>query len=146
MRWWVMLMMVAAMLAGCAASPQAPVSRDELGPMAAPLVGSRWELLLFDTDEYWQGRQPAYFSLSPDNGRLRLVGSNGCNRISGSVTLGEGQRIAFDGLASTRMACPSLPQAARVNAMLSQAYRYLIDHDRLVLFGPNSLVLGAFQR
>lgn len=142
MRWWVILMMVA--LAGCATSR--PQSSADTAMLSSPLVGQRWELILIGTDEYWQGQQPAYFTLSPDNDRLRLAGSNGCNRLAGVVTLGEGQRIDFGGLASTRMACPDLPQAAQVNALLSQAYRYLIDHDRLVLFGPDSLVLGSFQR
>ncbi|SDL25289.1 Heat shock protein HslJ [Modicisalibacter muralis] len=144
MRCWVILMVVA--LAGCATSRPASQSPADTAMHSSPLVGQRWELILIGTDEYWQGRQPAYFSLSPDNGRLRFIGSNGCNRLTGTVTLGEGQRIDFGNLASTRMACPGIPQAAQVNALLSQAYRYLIDHDRLVLFGPDSLVLGAFQR
>lgn len=144
MRWWVILMVV--VLAGCATSRPAPQSSADTAMLSSPLVGQRWELILLGTDEYWQGQQPAYFMVSPDNGRLRLTGSNGCNRLTGEVTLGEGQRIDFGNLASTRMACPGTPQADQVNALLSQAYRYLIDHDRLVFFGPDSLVLGAFQR
>ena len=143
MRWWVISLVVA--LAGCASSR--PASESPLDPAmsSSPLVGQRWELRLIGTDQYWRGEQPAYFTLSPDNGQLRLIGSNGCNRLVGEVLLGEGQRIDFGNLASTRMACPGTPQAAQVNAMLSQAYRYLIDHNRLVFFGPDSLVLGAFK-
>ena len=140
MRWWIPLLIV---LAGCAAprsTPDAPPSA-----MASPLVGPQWTLVLIGTDERWQGERPAHFTLSPDGSVLRLVGSDGCNRLRGKVLLGEGRRIEVSDLATTRMACEQA-QAAQVGAMLRQAYRYLIDHDRLVRRGRDRRILGGFQR
>ncbi len=75
----------------------------------------------------------------------RVSGSDGCNQFTGKVSLGESQRIEFSELASTRMACPNMEDAKRVTDMLDTAYRYLIDHDRLVFFGPDSRVLGGWR-
>ena len=40
---------------------------------------------------------------------------------------------------------PQMGDAKRVTDMLETAYRYLIDHDRLVFFGPDSRVLGGWR-
>ncbi len=144
MRWWMVLLVI--VLAGCGTSRPAPQTASGAAVSSSPVVGPQWRLTLIGTDERWRGERPAYIELIPENGHLRLVGSDGCNRLSGTAMLGEGQRIDIRGLASTRRACAGTPQAAEVGAMLSRAYRYLIDHNLLVLFGPDSRVLGGFRR
>ena len=135
-----------AVLAGCS-SPR-PVTEDATQAMttASPLVGERWELTLIGTDEWWQGARSAYFVLLPQGKMLQLSGSDGCNTLQGEATLSDERRIVVSGLAVTRKACPDQPQSSRVADLLSRAYRYLIDHDRLVLMGRDGHVLGGFKR
>lgn len=148
---WLYGLLAATLLAGCASSP-APERDPSANRTAAvpahdsPMVGPRWNLILLGTAERWSSDQPAYIEVTSDNGQLRLSGSNGCNRINGRVHLDDGNRVNIDGLASTRMACPNMADAQRINELLENAYRYLVDHDRLVFFGSDSRVLGGFQR
>lgn len=145
MRWWLGVLIV-VLLAGCGASRPLPDGAARTAMTASPLVGPRWELLLIGTDERWQGERPAYFELLPEGNELRLSGSDGCNRLRGEATLGEGSLFTVAGLSGTRMACAGQPQAARLVDILSRAHRYLIDHDRLVLMGRDGRVLGGFRR
>ncbi|XKE45965.1 META domain-containing protein [Halomonas organivorans] len=134
-------MLLLALLAGCAAGP-APVSEPG-EPLSGPVVGPRWNLLLVGTSERLDLPTTPHFEIAPDG---RVSGHDGCNRFSGRVELGPDNRIEFGRLASTRMACPHQAGAGQVTEMLDRAYRYLIDHDRLVFFGPDQRVLGGFRR
>ncbi|ATJ81363.1 META domain-containing protein [Halomonas beimenensis] len=134
-------MLLLALLAGCAAGP-APVSEPDEA-LSGPVVGPRWNLLLVGTSERLELPTTPFFEIAPDG---RVSGHDGCNRFTGRVELGPDNRIAFGRLASTRMACPHQAEAGQVTAMLDRAYRYLIDHDRLVFFGPDQRVLGGFRR
>ncbi|TFH87033.1 META domain-containing protein [Billgrantia azerbaijanica] len=129
------------LLAGCAAGP-APATPAGDG-LSGPVVGPRWNLLLVGTDERLSLPEPPYFTVARDG---RVSGSDGCNRLTGRVRLGDEGRIAFSELATTRRACPQADDARRVTNMLENAYRYLIDHDRLVFFGPDQRVLGGWRR
>nr|WP_298412285.1 META domain-containing protein [uncultured Halomonas sp.] len=145
MRVWIAMVLSVILLSGCGTSQQ--VHNDNNGKQASsPLVGPHWVLTLMGTDQPWQGDDKAYFELQPDGNGLRLSGSDGCNRLMGEVTLGEGRRIAISELASSRMACPGQAQSAQVSQLLSQAHRYLIDHDRLVLMGRDGHVLAGFRK
>lgn len=144
MRWWPALLVV--ILVGCGNAPTRSEGPMPLTMIESPVVGPTWELLLLGTDERWQGSQPAYFSLSPNGKNLQISGSDGCNRMRGVAKLGERQLIAISELSTTRMACGGVAQASRVAEILSQAHRYLIDHDRLVLMGRDGRVLGGFRR
>nr|WP_299243378.1 META domain-containing protein [uncultured Halomonas sp.] len=145
MRSWVALVLSVILLSGCSTPKQVDNSVNGEQP-ASPLVGPHWVLTLIGTDQPWRGDDKAYFELQPEGNGLRLGGSDGCNRLMGEVTLGEGRRIAISELASSRMACPGQAQSAQVSQLLSQAHRYLIDHDRLVLMGQNGHVLAGFRK
>ncbi|WP_148252735.1 META domain-containing protein [Aidingimonas lacisalsi] len=149
-RGMVMAAMLAALLAGCASAPSPAPEREPSPPTSEsrgePVVGPRWQLILLGTDEHWSGDEPAYIEVVDEGGHFQLTGSNGCNRLRGEVELDDGNRFRVSDLASTRRACPNTDQAGRVDEMLGSAYRYLIDGDRLVLFGRDSRVLGGFER
>jgi heat shock protein HslJ len=134
------------MLAACSSAPndmtaETPGTGDAklYGPA---VVGERWNLLLVGTDERLSLPETPFFRIGEDG---RVSGHDGCNRFTGRVQLGDNERIAFSELASTRMACPNQQSVQRVTGMLENAYRYLIDHDRLVFFGPDSRVLGGWR-
>ncbi|XKH61702.1 META domain-containing protein [Halomonas sediminis] len=131
-------------LVGCSSTPDTqrldePSSQGLFGPV----VEQRWNLLLVGTNERLSMPETPYFRIEANG---KLSGHDGCNRFSGEVALGDNQRIEVSELATTRMACPQLEDAQRVTDMLETAYRYLIDHDRLVFFGPDSRVLGGFRK
>lgn len=134
----------ALLLSACSSSP-APQEGHEV-PSSAELSGAivdqRWDLLLIGTDEKLAFNETPFFEISRDG---TIAGYDGCNRFTGQISLGEGHRFDVKELASTRMACPDMENAAQVTNMLEGAYRYLIDHDRLVLFGPDSRVLGGWR-
>ncbi|WP_275288471.1 META domain-containing protein [Halomonas elongata] len=136
-----MMTAIAVGLAGCASEPETGVAPD--GDVSGPVVGPRWNLLLVGTSERLDLSPTPYFRITPDG---RVSGHDGCNQFGGTVELDDENRIEFGELRSTMMACPDMQDADRVTAMLDEAYRYLIDHDRLVFFGPDQRVLGGFQR
>lgn len=139
------LLVSALLLSACSSTP-GPSSASQQGSSDSSLSGAiveqRWNLLLMGTDERLSMPETPFFQISGDGS---VSGHDGCNRFTGSVTLGENQRIEFSELATTRMACPQMADAKRVTEMMETAYRYLIDHDRLVFFGPDSRVLGGWR-
>ncbi|GAB2730065.1 META domain-containing protein [Halomonas garicola] len=133
------------LLAACSSTPPASTP-DEAGggkPLSGEVVDQRWNLLLIGTHERLDLPESAHFRIAPDG---RISGSDGCNRFTGKASLGDKQRISIEELATTRKACPQLDDAKRVTDMLENAYRYLIDHDRLVFFGPDSRVIGGWRK
>lgn len=148
MKGWRLLPMIASaalLLSACSSAP-GPSTSTPQGPSGSALSGAiveqRWNLLLIGTDERLSMRETPFFQIARDGS---VSGHDGCNRFTGQVTLGENQRIEFGDLATTRMACPQMADAKRVTDMMETAYRYLIDHDRLVFFGPDSRVLGGWR-
>ncbi|HSP57942.1 MAG TPA: META domain-containing protein [Halomonas sp.] len=129
-------------LAACSSQP----ALQEAGPtdeLSGPIVGPRWNLLLVGTNERLSLPESAHFVIARDGS---VSGSDGCNPLRGQVRLGEQQRIEFQDFATTRRGCAEAEGAERVKDMLETAYRFLIDHDRLVFFGPDQRVLGGFRR
>lgn len=137
-----LMLAAAALLAACGSQPSEPIRQDRVAS-DHPVVGQRWNLLLVGTDERLAMPDTPHFSISPDG---RVTGSDGCNSLNGRAILGEGNRIEFSELATTRRGCPQLDDARRITGMLENAYRFLIDHDRLVFFGPDQRVLGGWRR
>lgn len=136
-----------ALLAACSSAPPvtSPAGPDASSPqkLSGEVIDQRWNLLLIGTHERITLPAPSHFRIAPDGS---VSGSDGCNRFTGNVSLGKKQRIDFDELATTRKACPALDDAKRVTDMLENAYGYLIDHDRLVFFGPDSRVIGGWRK
>lgn len=133
----------ALLLAACSSGPTPRVVDEPSTRLEGPVVDQRWNLLLVGTSERLDMPTRPYFVI---DGEGRVSGSDGCNRLTGRAALGDNNRIAFSDLATTRRACPRTEDAARVTGMLENAYRYLIDHDRLVFFGPDQRVLGGWRR
>ncbi|EWH01205.1 META domain-containing protein [Halomonas sp. BC04] len=139
-----LLALVAMTLAACGGKPTEPTRQDEVRVSSDhPVVGQRWNLLLVGTNERLSMPTTPHFVIAADG---RVTGHDGCNAINGKVQLDGSNRIQFRELASTKMGCPQLDDARRVTTMMETAYRYLIDHDRLVFFGPDQRVLGGWRK
>lgn len=131
-----------ALLVGCASDDGSPQEGASLKELPGPLIGKRWTLLLVGTSERLTFATQPWFEISPDG---EVIGFDGCNQITTSVAVGENHHIEFGDIAATRMACPDMDNVSRVTQMLDTAYGYLIDHDRLVFFGPDQRVLGGWN-
>ena len=90
----------------------APAACAQSGGGDAPLAGTRWMLVALggDAERAADEARAPHLVLAPEGGRVS--GSDGCNRLVGTYAL-EGARLAFAGVAATRMACPEgMEQAA----------------------------------
>jgi heat shock protein HslJ len=113
---------------------------------AASLEGTRWVLDSIDDGTasvpVVEGTEP-YLEFTGDT----VAGSDGCNQITGSVTVGPDDAIAFGGdMAGTLMACPEpvMDQAAAIVGLLAEASTYAVDDSTLTLTsGGGSLVYVA---
>lgn len=110
---------------------------------ALPLAGTEWALEGFERRENKALSFSALItgttitlSIEADG---RATGSSGVNRYFGKAELGQGDRITFAPMASTRRAGPPKAMAQERNYLkqLSEASNWAIDGDCLVLTGKN---------
>jgi len=101
-----------------------------------------WVLTLFgdrqlEARDFRNGLPVLEFHLN-DN---RVVGSTGCNQISGNVRI-RGSNITIGQLATTRMACPNMAfEQEFLAAMTNKSFQYSIDAGRLMLTDDNGMVM-----
>jgi heat shock protein HslJ len=119
--WPVVLVVLAALLAGCA---------DDSGSTdPSSLDGVPWVHVAGVDVEGWEEAPP---SATFEDGRL--TGSTGCNRYSGQYTAGDGT-LSIEGVALTRMACaPPADEVERAFvAAMERVAGFSVDGDELVL-------------
>lgn len=114
------------------------------GQMRTRVVGSQWQLrqLAGKPVTGKAADRPPYLVLEPEGQRMQAF--SGCNRVGGSYRL-EGGTLAFDRLASTRMACPGGNELEySFLAMLDATASYRVDGTSLTLFDPAGRPLAQF--
>ena len=74
----------------------------------------------------------------------RITGNGGCNQFSGSFKLGEGNRISFSQMISTRMACPDMEVENQLMEVFESADSYSISKDTLSLNRARMAPLARF--
>ncbi|MEN8691806.1 MAG: META domain-containing protein [Desulfobacterales bacterium] len=101
-----------------------------------------WVLTLFgdrklEAQDFRKGLPVLEFHLNEN----RVVGSTGCNQISGKFET-RGNRITIGQLDTTRMACPNMAfEEEFLSAVTGETFHYAIDAGRLMLTGDNGVVL-----
>ncbi|HEX6364617.1 MAG TPA: META domain-containing protein [Agromyces sp.] len=78
-------------------------------------------------------------SLTLDEGGA-LSGTDGCNRLSGSWRLENDDLVVFEGVASTRMACPD------VDTWLDGLSQATISGSTMTIVGDDGAQIGQLQR
>jgi heat shock protein HslJ len=78
-------------------------------------------------------------SLTLDEGGA-LSGTDGCNRLSGSWRIENDDLVVFDGVASTRMACPD------VDTWLDGLSQASISGSTMTILGDDGAEIGQLQR
>lgn len=87
-------------------------------------------------------QQEPYFILKKEDNRVN--GSTGCNRMMGTYTLAEGNRISFSQLAQTRMACVDMSVERPFIEVLETVDNYTIKGDSLSLNKARMAPLAKF--
>ncbi|WP_158772569.1 META domain-containing protein [Cobetia sp. L2A1] len=148
------LLLGTLLLGGCAAMSTESDNRSGLTSSQVPaLVGTQWTFSATSSDE----EAPNFLLQAPsqeqvteeEDDRLRLVGSNGCNRLLGPVTLDESQQTLDIGpLASTMKMCRNPEQSNAFNRMLEEAASYQVtgsgDGARLQVMDAAGQRLASF--
>jgi heat shock protein HslJ len=131
---------LAAAVAGCVATPP---GRDP-APPARALENTYWKLVaLHGEPSAPPDRQPeAHLILQP--AQQRVVGSGGCNRLTGSYTL-DGERLGLGRTAATRMACAQgMAQEQRFLDTLGTVAAWRVRGQRLDLLDAQRRVVAEF--
>ena len=94
-------------------------------------IHKKWELSVINNEEIIH-HLPIYIDLTADS---ELNGYTGCNRLTGSYTIENGNKIEFSKLSSTRMACREI-EMERENQVLEglkKVNNFRIDSGKLTL-------------
>lgn len=86
--------------------------------------------------------EEAHFILKKTD--TRIVGSTGCNRLTGGYELLEENRINFMKIATTRMACPDIEYEAKYLDVFVMVDNYTISSDTLELNNVDLVPIARF--
>ncbi|MBD2756852.1 META domain-containing protein [Spirosoma sp. BT704] len=70
----------------------------------------------------------------------KVVGSTGCNRLFGTYTLSGDEKIKFNGIGSTKMACPDMSGENAFMKALAATNAYGISGKELLLKNDEAVV------
>jgi heat shock protein HslJ/mannose-6-phosphate isomerase-like protein (cupin superfamily) len=133
-------------LAAVLLCPAAAIGRPQAPPAPAtpPLLETNWvviELGGVPVPLTPAERQPSLQFVAGG----RISGSDGCNRVRAPYKMA-GAKITFGALTATRMACPGTESlAGRFAAALKDTVRWRQTGQRLQLYGPDDVLLVAFE-
>lgn len=88
--------------------------------------------------------QAPYFILIPEG--CKAMGFSGCNRFSGSYETAAGNGLRFNGMASTKMACPQPNPEQEFLEALSITDNYSLNGDTLYLNKARMAPLARLTR
>lgn len=126
-----------------------PAKPDDATVKPGPSGTGDFSTLATRNKKYWrlmelEGRPAEHYEHQPEPQILfmpesatqgRIGGADGCNRLVGGYTLGEGNTIAFTHLGSTRMLCPQGDAQGRLmQEMLGKVNLWRIVGDSLELW------------
>jgi heat shock protein HslJ len=123
-------------------------ARDEVAAASAvPLVGTNWRLTQLEGQivENPSGASAISLQLQPQN--PRATGFAGCNRLFGGYLL-EGDRLRFDQLGATKMACVDdnrMKLEQRYFDVLARVASWRITDRSLALFGASGNTLAEYS-
>jgi copper homeostasis protein (lipoprotein) len=75
----------------------------------------------------------------------RVVGSGGCNRISGTFQTHNTNGLTFGAIVSTRMACPEMQLEFLVHKAMEQVTSYNLKENHLLLSDADGNVIMQFE-
>ncbi|MEL7613192.1 META domain-containing protein [Vreelandella titanicae] len=130
--------------AGCSSapidSPDGTYHPDE------PLINTYWKLVALDGASIVSGENFREPHLVLHQDASRLAGATGCNTLLGSY-IKEGERITFNQVATTKMACPAAQMKTEQAFLLAleQAVAWHMNGSALELLDDNNEPLTSFE-
>jgi heat shock protein HslJ len=128
-----------------------PVVQEEMVPVNVPKARTKAHPMLIDTDWYLldvsgnaldlHGGPSPYIHL--DNKHRVLSGNTGCNTLGGKYTTDKHLEIKFEA-ATTRRACDNMSNENYLLGSLTDANRYEVNGENLLLYHYNML-LAIFE-
>lgn len=109
------------------------------------ITDTRWklvELMGKPVDSLVNGKAPFILFSSAEQ---RIQANGGCNNISGSYELKEGNRIAFSKMISTKMACQDMEVEDRLIKVLETADNYSLKGNQMTLNRARMAPLARFE-
>jgi len=76
----------------------------------------------------------------------KVSGFTGCNRVMGSYEISSGNKVQFENLATTRMACPNLDLENKILKLLDSANHFKIENETAYLSRGEGPVLIELRR
>jgi heat shock protein HslJ len=153
MRTPLLLICAAALLGACSSNDSAApaeatavaASPSQTGGVSAQLENTYWRLKTLDDQpaESPLGARAIHFVLHREGSRMS--GFSGCNEIAGVYRL-ESNRITFDDISATLMACTSGMEIERqLQEMFSNVTGWKISGETLQLINSSGLPLATFE-
>ena len=107
---------------------------------ALPLEGATWKLAKMETIPAKAiDAEADFFTLQFNAADTLVSGRTNCNRFFGKYEL-EGQKLEFENMGMTRMACPEMGYEDAFVKMLDEVDRFEIDGSALKLYDDKKVV------
>jgi heat shock protein HslJ len=111
----------------------------------SPLRGTYWKLVRLSDATVRVAEKQREPHLIFANTELRLSGSGGCNRVTGSFEV-DGDKLRLRGMAGTMMACPAgMEQERHFLQAMTTVERYRIRGSHLELLEAAGTVVARFE-
>jgi len=124
--------LLAVAVTGCVTSPKTSSAPPATASNDGAITEKYWKLVELGGQPIKPGPNDTYITLKTDGNRL--IGSGGCNRLTGSYELGDRNRVRFSQIALTRMACmEGMDTEQRFMDVLEATDNYTVNGDTLVL-------------
>ena len=109
-----------------------------------PLEGTQWKLAKMESIPAKSiDAEADYFTLQFNAADTMVAGRTNCNRFFGKYEL-KGQKLEFENLGMTRMACPEMEYEDAFVKMLDDVDRYEIKGSELKLYDDQKM-LAVFK-
>ena len=109
------------------------VSSDTISSVNPKLEGTYWKLVALTGKPVSDSATMKEMYLIFKTEQSRVEGNAGCNGISGTYTLGNGNGISFSQMISTKMMCPGIEYETTFLRALSRVNHYHLKGDTLTL-------------
>ncbi|PZO83394.1 MAG: heat-shock protein [Micavibrio aeruginosavorus] len=121
-----------------------PAKLDAVTKEEPKLTETYWKLVRLMGEPVKPSQNEAHIILKDHD--ARVIGSGGCNRLTGGYVLKQPERIRFTQIVSTMMACPSgMDREQEFLETLGRVDSYVIRDGRLQLLRARMAPLAEFE-
>jgi len=145
------LLLIATVIMGCKSdkkTEEETVMPETTVAESIDITNTQWILTTLEgtaLENSEQNGKTIHFTLNADENRVS--GYAGCNSFSGTYTIEPGNRISFNGLAVTAMACPDDKiDEKNVLSVFEMADNYTVSGNKLMLNKAKRAPLAVFTK